>query len=86
MIAILFVVCFLFMVLLLEGFRLRQQIVDNDLKHVELERSIAEEEERTLRIESRREYMKSDDYVRQAAKDRLGLIESGEVIFKSADE
>jgi cell division protein FtsB len=28
----------------------------------------------------------ADDYVRQAAKDRLGLVESGETIFRPKDQ
>ena len=40
---------------------------------------------RTESIESLREYMQSDEYIRQAAKDRLGLVESGEVVFKEME-
>ena len=35
--------------------------------------------------ESLREYMQSDEYLKQAAKDRLGLVESDEVIFRPQD-
>ena len=86
MIAILIVVCLIFAVLLLEGWRLRGRIHDNEARGTELQAAIEEETARTAQIESRREYMQSDEYIRQAAKDRLGLVESGEIIFKSRDK
>ena len=86
MIAILLVVCLLFAVLLFEGSRLNDRIGENERKRTELEQAIEEEELRTAAIESKREYMQSDDYVRQAAKDRLGLVESGETIFRPKDQ
>ena len=50
-----------------------------------LEQEIADEKARTESIESLREYMQSDEYLKQAAKDRLGLVESDEVIFRPQD-
>lgn len=79
------VVCLLFVVLLLEGHRLSQRIDANELHRQELEEAIGEEAMRTESIESLREYMQSDEYIRQAAKDRLGLVESGEVVFKEME-
>lgn len=85
MITILMVVCLLFAVLLYEGFQLQNRIGENEQRRTELEAAIEKEEQRTSEIEARREYMKSDEYVRQAARDRLGLLESGELIFKPGD-
>ena len=86
MIAILLVVCLLFAVLLFEGERLRRRIGENEQKRIELQQALEEEELRTGEIESRREFLQSDEYVRQAAKDRLGLVESGEMIFKQKNQ
>ncbi len=85
MIAILLVVCLLFAVLFFEGIRLKQRIGDNDMRRRELETAIEEEKHRTESIEAMREYMQSDEYVKEAARDRLGLVESGELIFKPRD-
>ena len=82
MAAILLVVCVLFAVLFYEGSRLKNRISSNEVKRIELEAAIEEENRRTEEIEARREYMQSDEYVKQAAKDRLGLVESGEIIFR----
>ena len=85
MIAIALVVCLLFAVLIYEGLRLKRQIAENNARQEELEQEIARETERTESIESLREFMQSDEYVKQAAKDRLGLVESGEVVFKAQE-
>ena len=63
-----------------------REIDANEARRVELEEAIASEEARTESIESLREYMQSEEYIRQAAKDRLGLVESGEVVFKMQEQ
>ena len=85
MFLITFVVCLLFVVLLLEGHHLNERIDANELHRQQLQDEIAGEEARTESIAALREYMHSDEYIRQAAKDRLGLVESDEVVFKEAE-
>ena len=85
MIGIVAVVTLLFAVLIIEGLRLNRRIDENEAHRQTLEEEIASEEMRTERIESLREYMQSDEYLKQAAKDRLGLVESDEVIFRPQD-
>lgn len=48
----------------------------------ELEKQIADEEQRTKEIEELAEYMKTDEYVEEVAKSKLGLIYEDEIIFK----
>lgn len=86
MIAITLIVCFLFAVLFFQGMSMDREIDANEARRVELEEAIASEEARTESIESLREYMQSEEYIRQAAKDRLGLVESGEVVFKMQEQ
>ena len=85
MLAIMVVVSLLFAVLIIEGLRLNQRIDANELHRQELEEQIEMEKLRTESIESLREYMQSDEYVKQAAKERLGLVESGEVVFRTQE-
>jgi cell division protein FtsB len=85
MIGIVAVVTLLFAVLIIEGLRLNRRIDENEAHRQTLEEEIASEEMRTESIESLREYMQSDEYLKQAAKDRLGLVESDEVIFRPQD-
>lgn len=86
MLAILLVVCLLFSVLLLEGLRLHDRIDAGMQREAELREEIRAEELRTESIEALNDYMLTDESVRQIAKDRLGLVESDELVLKSADE
>jgi len=47
-----------------------------------LEQQIAEEDERTTEIADLEEYMQSQEYIEQVAKDKLGLVYEDEIIFK----
>ena len=84
MIVVLCVVCVLFGVLLFEGVRLSRRIGDNEERRLKLEEAIEEESKRTESIESLREYMQSEEYIRQLARDRLGLVDEDELILKAA--
>lgn len=84
MIAITIVVCVLFAVLAFRDCQLNMRIRANEARRQDLEQQIEEEKARTEEIEDLRDYMKTDDYIRQAAKDRLGLLEDNEIILKEA--
>lgn len=51
-------------------------------QEMELEAKIAEQEERSEEIAELEEYVGSDEYVEQVAKDKLGLVKEDEIIFK----
>lgn len=72
-------------VLLVSGFSLQQKISDNEARMDELNTLISSEEERTTEIEGLEEYMQSDEYLEQEAKDRLGFVKDGEIIFKESN-
>ena len=86
MLAIMFVVCLLFAVLTAEGVRLNRRIDTNEARRQELLGEIAAEELRTEEILKLRASMQTDDFVRQAAKERLGLVEDNELIFRRTDD
>ena len=46
---------------------------------------ILSEKNRTTEIEELEEYMNSDEYIEQVAKEKLGMVKDGEIIFKEAD-
>lgn len=48
----------------------------------QLERQIEEETQRTAEIEEYEKYTKTRKYVEEVAKDKLGLVYEGEIIFK----
>ena len=85
MIAILAVVSLLFAVLMIEGFHLRERMVAGEMRRAQLEEAIEEEQLRTKAIEETQGDMDSDEFIRQAARDHLGLVEDGEIIFRRSD-
>ena len=50
-----------------------------------LQRQTEQEQARSEEIRKTEEYMQSDEYIEQVAKDKLGLIRDGDIIFKETD-
>ena len=53
-----------------------------DSKAAALEKSIESEKERTKEIEAEKEHMKTDEYVEEAAREKLGLVKDNEIVFQ----
>ena len=85
MIIILFVVAVLFVTLCVLTIRLKTKVRIGNERAASLQEQIQEEQNRTLEIEELENYMKSDDYIEQVAKEKLGMVNDGEIIFKAAD-
>lgn len=47
-----------------------------------LEREIEEENARTEALKEQKKYVKTDQYIEEVARDKLGLINPNEVLFK----
>ena len=47
-----------------------------------LEKSIESEKDRTKEIDAEKEYMKTDEYVEEAAREKLGLVKDNEIVFQ----
>ncbi|MDD2978593.1 MAG: septum formation initiator family protein [Hespellia sp.] len=54
-------------------------------QETEIQNQLAEEEKRTEEIADFKEYVKTDDYVKEVARERLGLVDPNEIIFKPAE-
>lgn len=54
-------------------------------KEIALEQQIAAEEKRAEEIEAFRKYTKTKKYAEEIAKDKLGLVHDGEIIFKEKE-
>lgn len=61
----------------------RQMMLDETIQ--ELETKIAAEEERAEEIEQYKKYTHTKSYVEEVAKDKLGLVYEGEILFKEED-
>jgi cell division protein DivIC len=51
-------------------------------QETELQEQIQDEEERSEEIDELEEYVGTDEYVEETAKDKLGLVHENEIIFK----
>lgn len=51
----------------------------------ELASQIEEQKERADKLDSYSSYVQSDTYVRETAKEKLGLMDPGEIIFRPQD-
>lgn len=82
---IIFVVLILMAVLLVQSSRLDKRIAAADQQISELDSQTKSEEKRTDEIKDLQEYMQSDEYKEQVARDKLGMVKDGEIIFKESD-
>ena len=64
---------------------LQDQLSSYDSQIKKLDQQIEEEEERTTEIDDLKEYMKTDEYVEETAREKLGLVKENEIVFKEGD-
>ena len=75
-------VVMLLLVVGIKSIELRERQRVYAAREIELEQQIAAEEKRTEEIEEFRKYTKTKKYAEEVAKDKLGLVHDGEIIFK----
>ena len=68
--------------LAMQSQNLRNRIAYYDAQAAELEQQIQDEKERTEEIDNRKEYMQTDEYAAEVARDRLGLVNDNETVFE----
>ena len=61
---------------------LKARIAVYDAKAAALETSIENEQTRTQEIDERKEYMQTDEYIAEVARDKLGLVNGNEIVFE----
>ncbi len=54
-------------------------------QEADLEAQIKQEKERAKEVEAYQEYVKTDDYIKEVAEEKLGLVDPNEVLFKQAN-
>ena len=68
--------------LMLQTKTLQSRLDYYDSKTSDLEKSIENEKDRTKEIDAEKEYMKTDEYVEEAAREKLGLVKDNEIVFQ----
>jgi len=86
MLYIAFVVLALAVVLVIKGSTLKSRISTLKETQASLEEQIADEEARTKEILAYRDYLSSEDYIKQAAREKLGLVDDDDIVFIRREE
>lgn len=76
------VVAILLVVILAGCVRLYRKLQTNQTRTQELQSEIHREEQRSEEIEEYKEYTQTDAFIEEVAREKLGLVYDGEVIFK----
>lgn len=54
-------------------------------QEAELEAQIAEEQERSKEIDEYKDYVQTDEYAKEIAREKLGLVDPNEILFKPVE-
>ena len=82
MAAIAIVVLILLVGLTMQSNNLKARIAVYDAKAAALKQSIEDEQDRTKEIDEQKEYMQTDEYIAEVARDKLGLVKGNEIVFE----
>ena len=61
--------------------KLEARLASYDSRAESLEEQLSREKERTKEIDALKEYMKTDEYTEEVAREKLGLVKAGEIVF-----
>lgn len=82
MILITIVVIMLVVVVAVGRYNIKQKQAEYDKREAKLAEQIAEEEARSAEIQEYEKYTKTKKYAEEVAKEKLGLVNEDEIIFK----
>ena len=82
MVTISIVVACMIISLLLQRKEINDSIKSYSARYEILQKSIEEEKEHVKEIEKLKEYMQTDEYVEEIAREKLGLAKDNETVFK----
>lgn len=80
-----FVLLVLFLMVTIVGIGMIKQrkiLMRYEEQAASLQEEIRSEKERQKEIDSLEEYVKTDEYIKEVAREKLGLIDPNEIIFK----
>lgn len=85
MLSITFVVAILFIAMMTQSISVEKQLSQYQQELEELDNKMTEETERTKEIDDMKEYMETDEYAAEVARDKLGLVKDNEIVFKEQE-
>lgn len=77
------IVFLLFVIVSAKSLSLREKEAYYKAQEMELEAQIKEEKARTAEIEKLGEYVGTDEYVEDVAREKLGLVHENEIVFQA---
>ena len=77
------VIILLLAVVFVNSVRVKAEESEYETQIAELESQIDEEKSRSKQIDKLEEYVGTDEYIEDVAKDKLGLIHENEIIFRA---
>ena len=86
LVGITMVVCSLAITVQVKGNELRTTEKQLIIQEQNLESQVKAEEERAARLEEQRVYVQTKEYIEKVAKEKLGLVNRGEVILKPSEK
>ena len=69
-----------------KSYQMGQVLDEYEARMKELDSKMEEEQKRTEEIEDYRDYVKTDQYVEEVARDKLGLVYEDEVLLKANED
>lgn len=85
MLSITFVVAILFIAMMTQSISVEKQLSQYQQELEELDNKMTEETEHTKEIDDMKEYMETDEYAEEVARDKLGLVKDNEIVFKEQE-
>ena len=79
------VLVFLSGVLTVSSLRLQAKNSEYKEQEEQLQSQIDDEKKRAQEVEEFKEYVKTDEYVKETAEEKLDLVDPNEIIFKAAE-
>lgn len=76
------IVLILLSMLMMDSKALKESLAGYEARVEALTQLIEEEKARTEQIKSQKEYMLTDEYAEQVAREKLGLVKKNEIIFQ----
>lgn len=79
------VVLILCFILTYNSFDMKASLREKSAEIEELQAQVDEQEQLQEELAKESEYINSDDYIEQIARDKLGLVNDNEIVFKKQD-
>lgn len=79
------IVLVLLLSLMVQSRDLKESLAGYETRAEALSQQLEEEQARTEEIKEQKEYMQTDEYAEQAAREKLGLVKDNEIIFQEAN-